>query len=85
MLHRVAFLRTDVSEECITSIIRMKTFSELGTTLAVTNFNYDVFRPSVLRLLITANVLPRSPILYHLDDEGGTFLRNIRSHESHTA
>jgi hypothetical protein len=36
MLHRVALVRTDVSEESIASIITVKTISELGTTLAVT-------------------------------------------------
>jgi hypothetical protein len=33
----VALVRTDVSEECITSIIRVTKISELGTTLAVTS------------------------------------------------
>jgi hypothetical protein len=32
----VAFVRTDVSEERIASIIRKKRIRELGTTLAVT-------------------------------------------------
>jgi hypothetical protein len=36
MLHRVALVRTDVSEEYITPIIRLKTIIELGTTLSVT-------------------------------------------------
>jgi hypothetical protein len=33
----VDFERTDVSEKSVAFIIRMKIFSELGTTLAVTN------------------------------------------------
>jgi hypothetical protein len=37
MLRRVAILRTDVSEERSTSIIRMTRIGELGTTLAVTS------------------------------------------------
>jgi hypothetical protein len=37
MLRRVALVRTDVSEECIASIIRVPGISELGTTLAVTS------------------------------------------------
>jgi hypothetical protein len=37
MLHRVAFVRTDVSEEHIASIIRVTRFGELGTMLAVTS------------------------------------------------
>jgi hypothetical protein len=37
MLRRVALVRTDISEECITSIIRVTRIDELGTTLAVTS------------------------------------------------
>jgi DNA-binding TFAR19-related protein (PDSD5 family) len=36
MLRRVALVRTDVSEECSASIIRVTRIGELGTTLAVT-------------------------------------------------
>jgi hypothetical protein len=35
MLRRVALVRTDVSEECIASIIREKRISELGTLAAL--------------------------------------------------
>jgi hypothetical protein len=35
MLRRVALVRTDVSELCIASIIRVNRIGELGTTLAV--------------------------------------------------
>jgi hypothetical protein len=37
MWRRVALLRTDVSEELIASIIRVKAIGELGTTIAVTS------------------------------------------------
>jgi hypothetical protein len=37
MLRRVAFVRTDVSEECNASIIRVTRIGELGKTLAVTS------------------------------------------------
>jgi hypothetical protein len=37
MLRRVALVRTDVSEECIASIIRVTRIDRLGTTLAVTS------------------------------------------------
>jgi hypothetical protein len=37
MLRRVAHVRTDVSEERIASITRVKRFGELGTTLPVTS------------------------------------------------
>jgi hypothetical protein len=35
MLHYVALVRTDISEERITSIIRLTRMGELGITLAV--------------------------------------------------
>jgi demethoxyubiquinone hydroxylase (CLK1/Coq7/Cat5 family) len=37
MLHRVALVRTDVSEELSASIIRVTRIGELGATLAVTS------------------------------------------------
>jgi hypothetical protein len=37
MLYRVALVRTDISEELSSSIIRVTRIGELGTTLAVTN------------------------------------------------
>jgi hypothetical protein len=37
MLRGLALVRTDVSEESIASIIRVKRISELGTMLAVTS------------------------------------------------
>jgi hypothetical protein len=46
----VALVRTDVSEECIPSVIKAERFSELGTTL--------LFLRSVLQLLVTANIVP---------------------------
>jgi DNA-binding TFAR19-related protein (PDSD5 family) len=36
MLRRVALVRTDVSEECIVSIIKLARIGQLGTTLVVT-------------------------------------------------
>jgi hypothetical protein len=51
MLRRVALVRTDVSEVCIASIIRVTRIGGLGTTF------------SVLGLLITANV-SSSPIIF---------------------
>jgi hypothetical protein len=38
MLRRVALVRTDVSEGCVASIIRVTRIGELGTTLAVTTY-----------------------------------------------
>jgi hypothetical protein len=48
MLRRVALVRTDVSEECSVSMIRVTRIGDLGTTLAVT---------SLRRLLVNANVV----------------------------
>jgi hypothetical protein len=50
---RVAHLRTDVSEERIASITRVKIYKD----------KYIVFHRSVLQFLVTANVVPSSPIL----------------------
>jgi hypothetical protein len=54
MLLRVALVRTDVLEELSASIIRVTRIGELGATLDVT---------SNRRTLVTANVVPSSPIL----------------------
>jgi hypothetical protein len=54
MLHRVALVRTDVSEELSAYIIRVTRIGELGTKL------------SVRRLLVMTNVVPSSPILFIL-------------------
>jgi hypothetical protein len=50
MLHRMAVVRTDVSEERIVSIIRITRIGRLGTTLVVC-------------LLVIANIVPSSQIL----------------------
>jgi hypothetical protein len=67
VLSRVALVRTDVSEEHIVSIIRVKRIGELGTTLAVTIYGSALRRMfPVFRLLVTASVVPSSPILVTL-------------------
>jgi hypothetical protein len=63
MLRLVVLVRTDVSEEPSASFIRVTRIGELGTTLAVTS-NQRIF--SVRRLLVTASVVPSSPILVTL-------------------
>jgi hypothetical protein len=60
MLRRVGLVRTDVSEELSASFIRVTRICELGTTLAVTS---NPFLRSVRRLLVTASVVPSSPML----------------------
>jgi hypothetical protein len=57
----VALKRTDVSEEGITSISRVKGIIELRTTLGVTTN-----RSSAIQLKDTANVVSDSPILVTL-------------------
>jgi hypothetical protein len=64
----VTLVRTDVSEEFIASIFRVTGIGEVGTTLTVTN--------STLQLVVTANVIPSSPILVTLKIEA------IRSSET---
>jgi hypothetical protein len=64
MFRRVALVRTDVSEELSTSFIRVTRIGELGTMLSVTGNRY-----SVGQLLVTANVVPSSPILVTLMKE----------------
>jgi hypothetical protein len=54
MLRPVAVIRTEVSEERITSIIRVKRIGQHSSI---------VFVHSMSRLLVTANVVPNSPIL----------------------
>jgi hypothetical protein len=65
MLRRVALVRTDVLEEFSASI-RVTRIGELGTTLAVTKLYQLVFLRRVRRLLVTASVVPSSPILVTL-------------------
>jgi hypothetical protein len=57
MLRRVALVRSDVLEELSASFIRVTRIGEIGTTLAVTSNRH------MLRLLVTASVVPSSPIL----------------------
>jgi hypothetical protein len=57
MLTRVALVRTDVSEERSASIIMVTRIGEQGTMLTVR---------SVRCLLLTANVVPSSPIFVTL-------------------
>jgi hypothetical protein len=68
----MALVRTDVSEELSASFIRVTRLGKVGTTLAVASNEailaakkYQFLR-CVLRLLVTANVLPSSPNLVTL-------------------
>jgi hypothetical protein len=68
MLHRVACKNRRFGETSA-SIIRVTRFGELGTTLAVTSNRRTKFLRSVRRLLVTASVVPSSPILVTLMKE----------------
>jgi hypothetical protein len=73
MLRRVAFVRTDASEELSASFIRVTRIGEIGIALAVTSneeiASHLVFLRRVRRLLVTASVVPSSPILVTLMKE----------------
>jgi hypothetical protein len=68
MLRRVVLLRTDVSEESIATIIRVKGIGELDTTLAVTS-NRSTLRyvPPKHQFLtrVTRRNIPEDGILQH--------------------
>jgi hypothetical protein len=66
MLRRVALVRTDVSEELSASVIRVTRIGELETTLTVTNNRCTLRKNTKHQLLVTANVVPCSPILVTL-------------------
>jgi hypothetical protein len=66
----VTLVRTDVSDGPIASITKVKRVGDLGITLAVTSNRStlrrkkkEIFLRSVLRLLVTANVVVSSTIL----------------------
>jgi hypothetical protein len=64
MLRHVALVITNVWEECSASIIRVTKMGEIGTTLAVTSNRQFLRR--LRQRLVTANVVPISPILVTL-------------------
>jgi hypothetical protein len=71
MLRHVALVRTDVSEEHITSNIRATRIGEIGTTLAVTSNcstlqRKKAFLHRISWLPVTVNVVPSLPILVAL-------------------
>jgi hypothetical protein len=83
MLRGVGLVRT-------ASIIMVTRIGELGTTLAVTNNRRTlrsnfVFLRGVCQLLVTANVVPSTPILVTLMMEAILFPRNVGSYWSHSA
>jgi hypothetical protein len=55
MLRSVALVRTDVSEECITSIIRVTGIGELGKMLAVTSKRSTLRRNAMSVFMLCRN------------------------------
>jgi hypothetical protein len=68
MLHHVALVRTNISEEPSAFNIRVTRIAELGTTLAVTTTDVRCkeMLHSVHRLLVMVNIVPSSLILVTL-------------------
>jgi hypothetical protein len=64
MLRRVALVRADVSEELSASFIKVTRIGGLGRALVLTSN-----RRTLRRLLVTASVVPLSPILVILMEE----------------
>jgi hypothetical protein len=77
MLRRVSLVRTDVSEE-LSTYIRVARIGELGTTLAVTSNRHTLRRNT--KLLVTASVVPSTPILVTLSSETSVLTRATRRH-----
>jgi hypothetical protein len=75
MCRCVTLVRTDPSEESIASIIRVTRIGELETTFSN---NYHPYT-SVLRLLVTANVVPSSPFFVALMMDTATLTRRRHS------
>jgi hypothetical protein len=70
VLRRVALVGTDVSEELSAFTISVTKIGELATDSRCEEIQSDfVFLRSVRRLLVTANVVPSSPILVTLMKE----------------
>jgi hypothetical protein len=68
MLRLMALVRTDVSEELRASIFRVTRIGELGKTLDITTNRHTLRRNVYVlrRLLVTASLIPSSPILVNL-------------------
>jgi hypothetical protein len=60
MLRRLALVRPNILEECIASIVRVTIIGEIGTVWHIGLIH------SVIRLVVTANVVHTSPILVTL-------------------
>jgi hypothetical protein len=69
ILRRVAFVRTDVSEEYSASFIRVTRIDEQGRTLALTSNRRKLRKKYQRRLLVRDRVVPSSSNLVTLKNE----------------
>jgi hypothetical protein len=76
MLRNVVLVRTDVSEERVSSIFRVERISELGKTLIVSATETHYEETGVFQLLVNANIFLISLILSAVKTEA------IRSSET---
>jgi hypothetical protein len=91
MLHRVALIRTDISEERIASVIRVTRISELGTTLAVTSNWSLLWRNILVTLMMEATCFTEILVLtrstrHHVPEDGilcSHCHQNLRSYASY--
>jgi hypothetical protein len=86
VLHRVALVRTDVSQELSASLIRATRIGELGTTLAVTS-NRRILRRNTTWSASVVSYCSRSQLAdsFHYDDGGVMFLQNVDPYKNHMA
>jgi hypothetical protein len=81
LLHRVALVRTDVSEEPGASI-RVTKIGALGTTQAATSNRRTLRR---IGISTQRTSVASCTDFCHPDEGGARFLRNVGSYKSHTA
>jgi hypothetical protein len=87
MLRRVALVRSDVSEERIVTIIKVRRIGELGTMLAITSKRNSLGRYTgiILQCATVADYRFHVPSSSCHPDYGGVALfRNVGSYKSHT-
>jgi hypothetical protein len=60
MLHRVALIRTDVSEELSASLIRVTRICEIGTTLGLTSNRRSVVHSTPILVILMTEALRSS-------------------------
>jgi hypothetical protein len=100
MLHRVALVRTDVSEEPLASFIRVTKIGELGTTQAATSNRRTLRRNTqktsffIVTAVKTSNLTSQKNVVHTLNTSlreysfriiGGELQANLQALFTHTA